>query len=358
MKNLFSPYSLGSAELPNRTVMAPMTRNRADEHGVPTALMADYYRQRASAGLLVTEASQVSPRGVGYPHTPGIHDSEQVGAWRAITEAVHEAGGRVFLQLFHAGRISHSLLQHDGSLPVGPSPIAAAGEHHTPEGPKPFETPRALETGEVQAIVDEFRQGAANAREAGFDGVEIHAANGYLPDQFLRDGTNQRRDKYGGTVAGRARFLLEISEAVSDAWSGDRVGVRLSPSGTFNDMRDSDPAATFSYVVRELDRIGVEYVHLVEGGEADLRHGGTLVPSAVFRPLFSRTLIVNGGYDGDRAERVIAAGEADLVSFGVLFLANPDLPARLEANGPFNEPDPATFYGGGAQGYTDYSTLG
>jgi len=222
---------------------------------------------------------------------------------------------------------------------------------------KPFEAPRALEVDEIAAIIEDFRNGAENALAAGFDGVEIHGANGYLPDQFLRNGTNRRDDEYGGSIENRARFLLEITRAAADVWGPERVGVRLSPSGTFNDMSDSDPVATFSHAIAELDRLGIVYVHLVEGTEADERHGGRIVPTSELRPHFSRTLIVNGGYDRERAERVVVSGEAELVSFGQLFLANPDLPARLAACGPYNEPDPSTFYGGGADGYTDYPAL-
>lgn len=355
--NLHSDYELGPLRLPNRLVMAPMTRNRAGADNVPTELAARYYAQRASAGLIVTEATQVAPEGVGYPGTPGIHSREQAAGWNRVTDAVHRAGGRIFLQLWHVGRISHPLFQPGGALPVAPSAIAPAGQLYTPEGMKPYVTPRALETDEIPGIVAQFRRGAANALEAGFDGVELHGANGYLPDQFLRDGTNRRADAYGGTVENRARFLLEAARALIDVWGADRVGVRLSPSGTFNDMKDASPLSTFGYAMRALDRLGVVYVHLVEGGEAEVRHGGTIVPTDRLRPLFRRTLIVNGGYDRERAEAVIGAGRADLVSFGRLFLANPDLPRRLRTGAPLNAPDQDTFYGGDAKGYTDYPAL-
>ncbi|MGB5161095.1 MAG: alkene reductase [Thermoanaerobaculia bacterium] len=357
MSNLFSSLQLGPYALPNRIVMAPMTRCRADANTVPTPIMIEYYRQRSSAGLIITEATQVSRQGIGYPNTPGIHDGRQVEGWKPITGAVHEAGGRIFLQLWHCGRISHSLFQDDGTLPVAPSAVAPAGEHLTPAGMKPFETPRALEIDEIAGVVDNYRRGAQSALEAGFDGVEIHGANGYLPDQFLRDGSNHRTDAYGGPVENRARFLLEVTQAAVDVWGPERVGVRLSPSATFNDMRDSDPLATFGYAISALDKLGIVYLHLVEGTEADERHGGSIVLTSEFRPLFERALIVNSGYDLARGNAVIGAGEADLVSFAQLFLANPDLPARLAANGPFNEPDFETFYGGGEKGYSDYPAL-
>ncbi|HKQ61081.1 MAG TPA: alkene reductase [Candidatus Polarisedimenticolaceae bacterium] len=355
--DLHAPHRLGSLELPNRIVMAPMTRNRAGDGNVPTALVARYYEQRASAGLIVTEATQVAPEGVGYPDTPGIHSAAQLEGWKQVTRAVHQAGGRIFLQLWHVGRISHPLFQPDGALPVAPSAIAPAGQSYTPAGPKPFVTPRALDIAEIPGIVEQFRRGAANALAAGFDGVELHGANGYLPDQFLRDGTNQRTDAYGGPVENRARFLLEIARAAIDVWGADRVGVRLSPSGTFNDMRDSDPLETFGYAVRELDRLGVVYVHLVEATEADVRHGGKVVPTEALRARFRRSLIVNGGYDRERAEAVVRDGRADLVSFAKAFLSNPDLPQRLRVAASLNAPDPSTFYGGGEKGYTDYPTL-
>jgi N-ethylmaleimide reductase len=334
--------------------MAPLTRNRAGKGNVPGPLNATYYAQRASAGLIIAEATQVSPQGQGYPSTPGIHSAQQVEGWKLVTDAVHQQGGRIFLQLWHVGRISHPDLQPDGALPVAPSAIAPKGEASTYEGPKPFVTPRALETPEIPEIIEQYRQGAENALQAGFDGVEVHGANGYLLDQFLRDGTNHRTDEYGGSLENRARLLLEVTEAVTGVWGAHRVGVRLSPSGTFNDMHDSNPLATFSYVTEALNRFGLAYLHIIEANEADLRHGGTEVPTSPLRDRFTGTLMVNGGYNRDRANAVLAQGEADLVSFGTLFLANPDLPQRFALNGPFNPPDPATFYGGGEKGYTDY----
>ncbi len=356
-RNLFSPLQLGPYTLPNRIVMAPLTRNRASEGNVPTTLNATYYVQRASAGLLIAEATQVTPYGQGYPATPGIHSSEQIDGWKLVTDAVHAQGGRIFLQLWHVGRISHPSLQPDGVLPVAPSTIAPEGDASTYEGPKPYVTPRALETDELPGIVEQYRQGAENALAAGFDGVEVHGANGYLLDQFLRDGTNQRTDAYGGSIENRARLLLEVTEAVVGVWGGDRVGVRLSPSGTFNDMSDSDPKATFGYAVEALNHFGLAYLHLIEPSEADLRHGGVAVPSTYFRPLFKGVLMVNWDYDRDKANAAIANGDADLVSFGKLFIANPDLPERFRTNAALNEPDPSTFYGGGEKGYIDYPAL-
>ncbi|MFO1055457.1 MAG: alkene reductase [Dongiaceae bacterium] len=346
--DLFTPIAIGALTLPNRVVMAPMTRNRAGEGNAPVPLNATYYAQRASAGLLVTEASQVSPQGVGYPRTPGIHTDSQVEGWRAVTAAVHAAGGRIFLQLWHVGRISHPSLQPGGAAPVAPSAIAAAGQAVTYTGMQPFPTPRALETDEVPQVVAQYAEGARRAQAAGFDGVELHAANGYLIDQFLRDGTNKRTDRYGGGVANRARFLLEVTEAVAGVWGAGRVGVRLSPRGEFNDMHDTDPAATFGHAAAALSGFGLAYLHIVEPV-------GTPDPLApALKAAFNGPLMVNGGYDRAAADAAIAAGQADLVSFGATFLANPDLPARLRAGLPLNPPDRETFYGGTAKGYTDY----
>jgi len=357
IEHLLSTVQLGPYTLPNRMVMAPLTRNRAGAGNVPGPLNVTYYTQRASAGLVITEAAQVSPQGVGYPATPGIHSPEQVAGWRRITDAVHERGGRIFLQLWHVGRISHPSLQPGNALPVAPSAVAAAGEAQTYEGPQPFVTPRALETQEIPEIVEQFRRGAENAVAAGFDGVEIHGANGYLLDQFLRDGTNQRTDEYGGAIENRARLHLEVTEAVVSVWGADRVGIRLSPSSTFNDMSDSNPVTTFSYLVAALNRFGLAYLHLLEPSEADRWHGGIPIPTSHFRPIFQGKLMVNGGYDGNQADAAIASGNADLVSFGVLFIANPDLPERFRLDAPLNQPDPSTFYGGDAKGYIDYPAL-
>ncbi|MEM0979283.1 MAG: alkene reductase [Cyanobacteria bacterium P01_H01_bin.58] len=355
-KDLFTPIQLGRYELPNRIVMAPLTRNRAGAGNVPLDMHVTYYTQRATAGLIITEATQVSPLGVGYPSTPGIHSQAQIDAWQKVTDAVHQQGGRIFLQLWHVGRVSHPSF-HQGELPVAPSAIAPAGEAMTYEGMQPFVTPRALETDEIPGIVEAFRQGAKNALTAGFDGVEVHGANGYLLDQFLRDGSNQRTDAYGGSIANRARLLLEVTQAVVDVWGSDRVGVRLSPSNTFNDMSDSNPRATFSYAVKALNAFGLAYLHLLDPSEADLRHGGTPIPTREFRPLYQGMLMVNWDYDKDKGNAAIAAGAADLVSYGKLFIANPDLPKRFQLNAPLNEPDPSTFYGGDERGYTDYPAL-
>ncbi|MBW4562116.1 MAG: alkene reductase [Mojavia pulchra JT2-VF2] len=352
--NLFSPYQLGELELPNRIVMAPLTRQRAGEGNVPHQLNATYYAQRASAGLIIAEASQVSPQGQGYPNTPGIYSPEQVAGWELVTDAVHQQGGRIFLQLWHVGRISHPDLQPGGELPVAPSAIAPKGEALTYEGRKPFVTPRALETSEIPGIVESYRLGAINALAAGFDGVEIHAANGYLIDQFLRDSTNQRTDKYGGSIENRARLLVEVTEAVTSVWDAKQVGVRLSPSGTFNDMRDSNPLETFGYAAQVLNKFDLAYLHIFEAIDADIKHGATVIPTSHLRERYTGTLIVNGGYTREKANAVLANKEADLVAFGTLFIANPDLPERLAVNAPLNQPDPESFYGGGEKGYTDY----
>lgn len=349
-RTLLSPVTLGRYTLRNRIVMAPMTRKRAGADDVPQALSATYYAQRASAGLIVTEGSQVSPQGKGYPGTPGIHSREQVRGWRQITEAVHAQGGHIFLQLWHVGRISHPGLQPGGELPVAPSAIRPAGQIYTGEHAEEFVTPRALETREIPGIVEQFRRGAVNALAAGFDGVELHAANGYLLDQFLRDGSNQRSDKYGGSLENRARLLEEVARAVACVWCAHRVGVRISPVNPFNDMHDSAPQETFEFAATRLSRLGLAYLHVNTSGGAALDYDR-------LRRAFNGTFILNGGYDQTRAEADIAAGRADLVSFGQLFLANPDLPLRFERNAPLNRPDRSTFYSGGARGYTDYPAL-
>ena len=357
--DLFSPFRLGPLALPNRIVMAPMTRNRAGPGDAPIALNATYYAQRTGAGLIVAEASQVSPQGLGYPHTPGIYSAEQIAGWKLVTDAVHAAGGRIFLQLWHVGRISHPSLQPDNALPVAPSAIVPAGQAWTLDGMKPYVTPRALETAEIPGLVAQYRQGAANAKAAGFDGVEVHAAHGYLLDQFLRDKTNQRTDKYGGSAENRARLVVEVMEAVAGVWGGDRAGVHLSPTNlAFNDISDSDPAQTFATAVRALDRLGLAYLHLVEPGPADPVGPGPRLDAAFFRPLWRSALMVNKAYDLERANAVLRGGAADLVSFATLFIANPDLPERLRRGAPFNPSERKTYYGGGAKGYTDYPTLG
>lgn len=356
--NILSKYKLGDLELSNRMVMAPMTRSRAIEGNVPTPLAVIYYTQRASAGLIITEGSQVSPKGVGIIRTPGIHSPLQVAGWRKVTEGVHKAGGKIFLQLWHVGRLSHPDFL-EGELPVAPSSLPFDGEVHTRQGKKKFVIPRALELDEIPVIIEHFRKGAQNAKAAGFDGVEIHGANGYLLDQFLRDGSNHRTDKYGGSLENRLRFPLEVTEAVVSVWGADRVGYRISPHFSSYSMSDSNPCQTFSYFTEELNNIGIGYIHMVEpvGGRM-----GAIAPAAELAPLiqdiFEGTLILNGGYDFRSANEAIEKGDADLISFGVLFLANPDLPERFRKNAPLNQADVATFYMDGEKGYIDYPKLG
>jgi len=352
--NLFQPLTLGELRLPNRIVMAPMTRNRADDADAPHGLNTEYYRQRAGAGLIITEASQVSPQGKGYPRTPGIYSDKQIAGWRKVTDAVHSAGGRIFLQLWHVGRISHPTLQSDGALPVAPSAIAADGQAHTDGGPRAFVVPRALETAEIPAVVEQFRRGAENAKAAGFDGVEIHGANGYLVDQFLRDGTNRRTDTYGGSIENRVRFLREVVEAVASVWGAGRVGVRLSPLGNFNSMSDSNPAATFGHAAEVLSRHGLAYLHVVEGGHES---GEGQFDWAELRRRFGGIYMANGSYDHESAAAVLAGGRADLVSFATPYIANPDLAERFRLGAPLAQSDRATHYGGDARGYTDYPAL-
>ena len=358
--NLLTAVRLGPYELRNRIVMAPLTRNRAGADNVPQAMNVEYYAQRASAGLIITEATQISPQGVGYPNTPGIHAREQARGWKRVTEAVHQRQGRIFLQLWHVGRISHPSLQPNGALPVAPSAIRPDGEAYTYQGRLPFGTPRALETEEIRDVIEQYRTAAQNSLEAGFDGVEIHAANGYLLDQFLRDGTNHRADAYGGSIVNRARLVLEVTEAVAGVWGADRVGVRISPVHTFNSMYDSQPQITFSYVADQLSQFGLAYLHVVGN-----RYGDGWYPvnsiqrfdERKLRDAFQGTYIANAGYDRNRARAALRAGDADLIAFGSLFIANPDLPLRLARNAALNVPDVSTFYGGDEKGYTDYPFL-
>jgi N-ethylmaleimide reductase len=365
---LFEPLNLGRYRLHHRILMAPLTRSRARQPGnVPTSLMACYYAQRASAALIISEATQVSMQGQGYAWTPGIHSRDQIEGWRVITEAVHALGGLIFLQLWHVGRISHPALQPDGMLPVAPSAIKPAGEafieNELGEGEMvPFVTPRALETVEVPHVVRQYERGAKNAMEAGFDGVEIHGANGYLLDQFLSSKTNHRMDKYGGAVENRARLLKEVVEAIVPVWGSDRVGVRLSPLGTFNDIADDDPEATFGYVSEMLTQYGLAYLHLVNPAinaienhaEPDERSRRVL---ELIRKTYHGTLIIAGGFGEDTAEQWLSTGRADAIAFGRKFLANPDLPERFREHAPLNRDDPSTYYGGGEIGYIDYLTL-
>ncbi len=347
---LFRPFPLAAVRLSNRVVMAPMTRNRAEADGRSNALMAAYYAQRAEAGLIITESTQVAPWGRGYPATPGLHSPAQIDGWRDVVDAVHDRGGRIFVQLWHAGRLSHPAIQPDGALPVAPSAIAPQGRIYTGGGMAPYVQPRALETAEIARVVDDFRAAARNADLAGFDGVEVHGASGYLIDQFLRDGSNLRTDAYGGSVDNRARLLLEIVDGVAAAIGRARVGVRISPVSPFGDMRDSDPQALFGHVAEALGRRALAYLHVAEGGAADFDF-------AALKRVFGGTYIANGGYDRIRAEAVLEEGRADLVSFGSAFLANPDLVARLRAGAALNVGDRATYYGGGEKGYTDYPAL-
>jgi 2,4-dienoyl-CoA reductase-like NADH-dependent reductase (Old Yellow Enzyme family) len=349
MPSLFDPLRVGDLDLPNRIIMAPLTRARATDARVPTPLMRDYYVQRAAAGLILSEATSVTPMGVGYADTPGIWSAEQIVGWRAITDAVHAAGGRMFLQLWHVGRISDPVFLGDNP-PVAPSAIAARGEVSLLRPKRPFPLPHALTTEEVKEVVAVFRQGAENAQAAGFDGVELHGANGYLLDQFLQDGSNHRDDEYGGPVENRARLLLEATDAAIAVWGAGRVGVHLAPRGDAHDMGDSDPAGTFGHVARELGRRGVAFLCAREHDGPD-RLGPSL------RAAFGGPFIANEGFTPETAAADVQEGRSDAVAFGKLFIANPDLPARLLAGAPLNAWRADTFYGGGAAGYTDYPAM-
>ena len=354
MTTLFSPIQLGPYVLPNRMVMAPMTRNRAGVGNVPQALNVEYYIQRASAGLIITEGAQISADAVGYPATPGIHSAEQVAGWKQITDAVHAKDGHIFLQLWHCGRVSHSSLLPDGKLPVAPSAIKLSGQAITYQGMQNYETPHALTLAEIPVIIEQFRAAAKNALDAGFDGVEIHGANGYLLDQFLRDGSNKREDDYGNSVSKRARLMLEVTETVCKVWGGNRVGIRLSPLQPFNDMFDSQPEEIFSYVINELNRFGLAYLHVTEMGLDKPGLAGPVFDFCKLRQLWRGVYMTNGGYDLARSNTALVHNQADMVSFGVPFIANPDLPLRFAKNASLNLPDTSTFYGGNEKGYTDY----
>ena len=347
---LFAPSTLGDVALANRIIMAPLTRSRAAAGNVPHALNARYYAQRASAGLIISEATQITPQGQGYPKTPGIHSQEQIDGWQEVTQAVHKHGGKIFLQLWHVGRISHPDTLADGGLPVAPSALKPAGEIYTDKEMQPFVTPRALETAEIPALVEDFRRAAANAKAAGFDGVEIHAANGYLIDQFLRDGTNHRDDGYGGSVTNRSRLLREVTEAILTVWKPGQVGLRLSPVNPFNDISDSTPQATFEVITEQLNAYKLAYLHVVEDRATDFDFQR-------LRQIFDGAYIANGDYDHDSAIAAVDTDRADFIAFGKLFIANPDLPERLRRNGPYNAPRPDSFYAGGAEGYDDYPAL-
>lgn len=354
--DLFSQYELGNIRLSNRMVMAPMTRCRAVEGNIPNPLAAKYYVQRSQAGLIITEGSQVSPQGVGYIRTPGIYSQKQVEGWRKVTDAVHHAGSKIFLQLWHVGRVSHPDFL-DGALPVAPSALPVEGEIHTTFGKKKIEVPRALERDEIPNIIKQFERGASNAKAAGFDGVEIHGANGYLLDQFLRDGSNHRTDRYGGSLENRARLPLEVARAVVDVFGAERVGYRISPHFRRYSMADSNPLETFSYLAGELNKLKLGYLHMIERVGEPL-----LVPpeesfASVIRETFRGTFILNGGYDAEKGNEAIQKGKADLISYGSLFLANPDLPERFKKNAPLNAPDIETYYAGEEKGYIDYPAI-
>jgi N-ethylmaleimide reductase len=363
-KTLFTPLLLGPLMLMNRIVMAPLTRMRAKMPGnIPWELNAEYYRQRARAGLIISEATPVSPRGHGYYGTPGIHTASQVEGWKLITRAVHEANGNIFLQLWHVGRQSHNDLQPTGELPVAPSAIAGFGQAYVSPGvAKDYPVPRALETDELPSIVDEFRRGAELAKQAGFDGVEVHGENGNLIEQFLSDTANRRTDKYGGSLANRARFLLEVMESVASVWGANRVGVRLSPANTYGGITNSDRFGTYSYVVRELNRFDLAYLHFVEprvAGNTDSKEFDDSLSSRNFRPMITGNtkLISAGGQNLQTGSLAISTGEADAIAYGRLFISNPDLPRRFAAGVPLNPYKRESFYGGTEEGYTDYPSL-
>lgn len=361
---LFTPLTLGALNLSHRIVMAPLTRMRSTQPGnVPNALMAEYYAQRATpGGLLISEATQISPQGQGYPGTPGIHSDEQVEGWKRVTDAVHAKGGRIVLQLWHVGRVSHSSFQN-GGLPVAPSPIKPAGQTMTADWKMAdTETPRALELAEITALIADFVAATERAKAAGFDGVEVHSANGYLLDQFLHDGSNQRTDLYGGSVENRSRLTLEVLDAVIAAWSADRVGIRLSPHGTFNDMSDSNTAALFGHLIGALNQRPIAYLHLIEpratsAGGSDAVADGTPDAAAAYGSQFHGKVIAAGGFTAETARAEIAERRSAAVAFGRYFISNPDLVERIRRGAAFAPYQRATFYGGGAAGYTDYPEL-
>lgn len=351
MTSLYDPIVLGDMKLSNRVFMAPLTRNRATPNGVPGRFASTYYSQRAAAGLIVTEATQISPMGKGYINTPGIHSAEQIAGWKPVVDAVHQSGGRIFLQLWHVGRISHSSLLPGNGSPVAPSAIRARAQTVVETGFVDVSEPRALSLTEIKRTIEDYGRAASNASAAGFDGVEIHAANGYLIDQFLRSKSNVRSDAYGGSAANRVRFLGEVLEAVLNVWDRGHIGVRVSPLGTFNDMGDENPEETLASVVHVLNGHRPGYLHVVEdpipaGQKADFYRR--------LRSAWKGVYVANGGYDAERGERAISGGSADAVAYGRLFLANPDLPARLSRRGPLNVPDTKSFYGGDERGYIDY----
>jgi N-ethylmaleimide reductase len=356
--DLFQPVRLGPYQLANRIVMAPLTRSRAGVDGLATPLMVEYYAQRASAGLIIAEGTNISPQGRGYAFTPGIYNDAQVKAWQPVTEAVHSRGGRIFPQLWHVGRVSHPSLQPGGALPVAPSAIQPEATSYTMAGFEPCVAPRALATSEIPEIIEQYRRAAANALAAGFDGIEIHAANGYLIEQFLRDSTNKRTDAYGGSRENRARLLLEVIEAVVGVCGGERVGIRLSPVSPVNGADlDGDPAGTYGYVVERLNSFGLAYIHIIEGATQGPREVAGGFDLQILRRSFKGLYIANNGYDLELALEARRSNLADLVAFGRLYISNPDLVERLRIGAPLTVPDRATFFGGGAAGYTDYPVM-
>lgn len=356
VSKLFDPYKLGAVTLSNRAVMAPLTRNRAVAGFVPNPLAIEYYGQRASAGLLITEASQVSQQGQGYQDTPGIYTKEQVAGWRKVTDRVHERGGHIYIQLWHVGRISHTTLQENGGAPVAPSAIRANTKTFVGGSFADVSEPRALELGEIPGIIDSFKRASANALEAGFDGVEIHGANGYLLDQFAKDGSNKRTDAYGGPIENRARLMIEVAQAVAAEAGADRTGIRISPVTPANDVSDSNPQPLFDHIVDRLNALKLIYIHVIEGATGGPRDNAPF-DYASLRKRFSGTYIANNGYDFKLATEILDQNKADLIAFGKLFISNPDLVERLKLGAPLNPFDKATFYGGGAKGYTDYPAL-
>ena len=353
---LFEPYKLGAITLANRAVMAPLTRNRAVAGFVPNPLAIEYYGQRASAGLLITEASQVSQQGQGYQDTPGIYSKDQVAGWRKVTDRVHERGGKIFIQLWHVGRVSHTSLQENGQPPVAPSAIRAKGKTFVGGTFADISEPRALSLDEIPGIIESFKRASANALAAGFDGVEIHGANGYLLDQFAKDGANTRTDAYGGSIENRAKLMIEVSKAVAAEAGAERTGIRLSPVTPANDVSDSNPQPLFDHIADQLNALKLVYIHVIEGATGGPRDNAPFDYESM-RKRFKGTYIANNGYDFKLANEVLNASKADLIAFGKLFISNPDLVERLKAGAPLNDFDKTTFYGGNAKGYTDYPTL-
>jgi N-ethylmaleimide reductase len=353
MKDLFTPIEVGTYKLKNRIFMAPMTRCRAIDGGCANEMMSEYYAQRASAGLIIAEATKTSAMSTGYPNTPGIYEDKHIESWREVTDAVHAKGGVIFLQIWHVGRVSHSSFL-DGALPVAPSPIKPDGEIFTPNGMQPFETPKALEEDEIKNIINDFVISSQNAIKAGFDGVEIHGANGYLIDQFIRDGSNKRDDKYGGSIENRSRFLFEILDAVSAKIGSDKVGVRLSPSGTFNSMSDLNPNEDYKYICQKLNDYDLAYLHIIRALEGDIRHGAKAVELKLIRDAYNGVIISNGGYDKEQGNKEIKNNLIDAVAYGHMFISNPDLPKRFEDDLELCEADQGTFYTSDAKGYIDY----